>query len=147
MLVPLFRRVAALPVPLSLLCFAALSGFAVAAHAAASAQALTLDAVKVTAADASDDARKVLQRVPGAGNVIDMAEAGQGRTAGTPDVLAYQPGIHAQSPGNEGAKVSIRGSGINRGPGAHASGLSVSLDGLPLTGPGGTPMSCWNRCG
>jgi len=76
--------------------------------------------------------------VPGAGNVIDLART-DGRLAGTADVLAYQPGISAQSPGNEGAKVSIRGSGINRGPGAHASGISVSLDGLPLTGPGGTP--------
>lgn len=36
-------------------------------------------------------------------------------------------------------KISIRGSGINRAPGAHASGLYTMLDGLPLTGPGGTP--------
>ncbi len=41
--------------------------------------------------------------------------------------------------GNEGVKISIRGSGINRAPGAHASGLYTMLDGLPLTGPGGTP--------
>ena len=55
------------------------------------------------------------------------------------DVLAYQPGVYAQSPGNEGVKISIRGSGINRGPGAHASGNHIMLDGLPLTGSGGTP--------
>ncbi len=36
-------------------------------------------------------------------------------------------------------KISIRGSGINRGPGSHASGLYETIDGLPLTGPGGTP--------
>lgn len=111
------------------------------ARADAPDQAVTLDAVKVAAASAGDAdvARKALEKVPGAGNVIDLPQAGQGRVGGTADVLAYQPGISAQSPGNEGVKVSIRGSGINRAPGAHASGISVSLDGLPLTGPGGTP--------
>ncbi len=102
-------------------------------------QATTLDRVDVNAASSTANARKALQRVPGAGNVIDLEKVSQGRVGGTADVLAYQPGITAQSPGNEGAKVSIRGSGINRGPGAHASGIAVSLDGLPLSGPGGTP--------
>ncbi|WMJ69679.1 TonB-dependent receptor [Stenotrophomonas sp. 24(2023)] len=108
-------------------------------HAASADPATTLDTVKVTAATDIEQARAALKRIPGAGNVIDLAQVGQGRIGGTADVLAYQPGISAQSPGNEGVKVSIRGSGINRGPGAHASGIAVSLDGLPLTGPGGTP--------
>lgn len=125
---------------LSLLAAALLAGLAAtdSAHAAPAGAAVTLDAVNVTAAAATETARRALERVPGAGNVIDLSET-NGRLAGSADVLAYQPGINAQSPGNEGAKVSIRGSGINRGPGAHASGISVSLDGLPLTGPGGTP--------
>jgi len=126
---------------LSLLAAALLASLATTgtANAAPAGQAVTLDAVNVTAADANDAARRALDRVPGAGNVVDMTQVGQGRVAGTADVLAYQPGISAQSAGNEGVKVSIRGSGLNRAPGAHASGLSVSLDGLPLTGPGGTP--------
>lgn len=111
-------------------------GLSATAHAAP--QATTLDAVNVTAASESEQARAALKRVPGAGNVVDLTKA-DGRLSTSADVLAYQPGISAQSPGNEGVKVSIRGSGINRGPGAHASGISVSLDGLPLTGPGGTP--------
>jgi iron complex outermembrane receptor protein len=102
-------------------------------------QAVTLDAVNVAGTNAIDAARRAQKRIPGAGNVIDLTRVGQGRVSGTADVLAYQPGIHAQSPGNEGVKVSIRGSGINRAPGAHASGISVSLDGLPLTFSGGTP--------
>lgn len=107
--------------------------------AAAAPQATTLDAVQVTAAaDASAQAREALKRVPGASNLIDVAKA-DSRLSTSADVLAYQPGISAQSPGNEGTKISIRGSGINRGPGAHASGIAVSIDGLPLTGPGGTP--------
>src|SRR5690606_37635134 len=84
-------------------------------------------------------AREALQQIPGASNVVDMATVEQGRVSGVADVLAYQPGVYAQSPGNEGVKVSLRGSGINRGPGSHASGLHVLLDGLPLTGSGGTP--------
>ncbi|OWQ52546.1 TonB-dependent receptor [Stenotrophomonas maltophilia] len=126
---------------LSLLAAALLASLATTgtAHAAPAGQAVTLDAVNVTAADATQAARRALDRIPGAGNVVDMTQVGQGRVAGTADVLAYQPGISAQSAGNEGVKVSIRGSGLNRAPGAHASGLSVSLDGLPLTGPGGTP--------
>lgn len=112
---------------------------ALASTAAAAPQATTLDAVQVTAAaDASAQAREALKRIPGASNVIDVAKA-DSRLSTSADVLAYQPGISAQSPGNEGTKISIRGSGINRGPGAHASGIAVSIDGLPLTGPGGTP--------
>jgi iron complex outermembrane receptor protein len=123
---------------LSTLTLALSAALAATAHAAPADKPTTLDAVNVTAADATAQARAALKRVPGAGNVIDLGNA-EGRLAGSADVLAYQPGISAQSPGNEGAKISIRGSGINRGPGAHASGIAVSLDGLPLSGPGGTP--------
>lgn len=120
----------------TLLFLAVALGLSDAAHAAP--QATTLDAVNVTAASEAEHARATLKRVPGASNVVDLTKA-DGRLSTSADVLAYQPGISAQSPGNEGAKVSIRGSGINRGPGAHASGVAVSLDGLPLSGPGGTP--------
>ena len=71
--------------------------------------------------------------------MIDLRRPLQGRVASNQDVLAYQPGVYAQSAGNEGVKISLRGSGIHRAPGAHASGLYTMLDGLPLTGPGGTP--------
>lgn len=86
-----------------------------------------------------EDAKARLAEVPGGTNVVDMRRPLQGRLASNQDVLAYQPGVYAQSAGNEGVKISIRGSGINRAPGAHASGLYTMLDGLPLTGPGGTP--------
>ena len=84
-------------------------------------------------------AQNALNEVPGASNLIDMTRVENGRTASNADVLAYQPGVYAQSAGNDGAKVSVRGSGINRAPSAHGSGLYVMFDGLPLTGPGGTP--------
>jgi iron complex outermembrane receptor protein len=111
----------------------------------AEAQGLELGQVLIGAEDQSDedlaieDAKARLARVPGGTNVVDMRRPLQGRVASNQDVLAYQPGIYAQSAGNEGVKISIRGSGINRAPGAHGSGLYTLLDGLPLTGPGGTP--------
>ncbi|WP_136477186.1 TonB-dependent receptor domain-containing protein [Pseudomonas sp. DG56-2] len=84
-------------------------------------------------------AQERLRQVPGATNLVDMQQVEQGRVASNEDVLAYQPGVFAQSAGNDGVKLSIRGSGINRAPGSHGSGVYVMFDGLPLTGPGGTP--------
>lgn len=84
-------------------------------------------------------ARERLHAIPGASNLVDLERVGQGRVASNQDVLAYQPGVFAQSAGNDGIKLSIRGSGINRAPGAHGSGVYTMFDGLPLTGPGGTP--------
>ena len=80
-----------------------------------------------------------LREVPGASNLVDMQRVGQGRVASNQDVLAYQPGVFAQSAGNDGIKLSIRGSGLNRAPRAHGSGVYTKFDGLPLTGSGGTP--------
>ena len=116
--------------PLALMCAAPVYG-----------SALQLSEVQVRSEESSELelARSALNEVPGASNLIDMSRVENGRTASNSDVLAYQPGIYAQSAGNDGTKVSVRGSGINRAPGAHGSGLYVMFDGLPLTGPGGTP--------
>lgn len=122
-----------------------LMGLALACPAVANAQEVELgqvliqDSAKPVEDQAIEDAETAAQQVPGGTNVVDMRRTLQGRVASNQDVLAYQPGVYAQSAGNEGVKVSIRGSGINRAPGAHASGLYTMLDGLPLTGPGGTP--------
>ncbi|MHC8407407.1 TonB-dependent receptor family protein [Pseudomonas sp. TMB3-21] len=124
---------------------AALLGLALSGPVMAETQGLELGQVLIQAESLSgedqtiEDARARLAEVPGGTNVIDMRRRLQGRVASNQDVLAYQPGVYAQSAGNEGVKISIRGSGINRAPGAHASGLYTMLDGLPLTGPGGTP--------
>ncbi|MBP3861036.1 MAG: TonB-dependent receptor plug domain-containing protein, partial [Pseudomonas sp.] len=116
--------------PLALICAAPAYG-----------SALELTEVQVRSEESSEleAAQNALNEVPGASNLIDMTRVENGRTASNADVLAYQPGVYAQSAGNDGAKVSVRGSGINRAPSAHGSGLYVMFDGLPLTGPGGTP--------
>ncbi|MHC8314731.1 TonB-dependent receptor family protein [Pseudomonas sp. LB3P31] len=124
---------------------AALLGLALVCPASVGAQGLELGQVLIEAEgqggedQSIEDAQARLAEVPGGTNVVDLRRPLQGRVASNQDVLAYQPGIYAQSAGNEGVKISIRGSGINRAPGSHASGLYTMLDGLPLTGPGGTP--------
>ncbi|ROL70910.1 TonB-dependent receptor [Pseudomonas protegens] len=123
----------------------ALLGLALACPAIAETRSVELAPAQVLGQEQSGEGQRVeeaearLAQVPGASNVVDMRRPLQGRVASNQDVLAYQPGVYAQSAGNEGVKISIRGSGINRAPGAHASGLYTKLDGLPLTGPGGTP--------
>jgi len=120
------------------------SSLAVLISCAASVQAnegIELGQVLIQEQEQSElqDARERLNQVPGASNLIDMQRVEQGRVASNQDVLAYQPGVFAQSAGNDGIKLSIRGSGINRAPGSHGSGVYTMFDGLPLTGPGGTP--------
>ncbi|KAA8732830.1 TonB-dependent receptor [Acinetobacter qingfengensis] len=97
---------------------------------------LEVSTVKTTA---KQQAQQHLKQVSGATNFVDSTQLEQSRLSNNKDVLAYQAGVYAQSPGNEGSKISIRGSGVNRASGAHASGLLILLDDLPLTGPGGTP--------
>ncbi|MDN5402380.1 MAG: TonB-dependent receptor plug domain-containing protein, partial [Pseudomonas sp.] len=105
------------------------------------AEGLQLEPVEVTTAEASaaEIAQAQLKSVPGGTNYIDMDSVQQGRVSTNEDVFKYQAGVYAKAANNEGVKVSIRGSGLNRAPGAHASGLYEMFDGLPLTGPGGTP--------
>ena len=107
----------------------------------AEVQVMQLPSVEVSGGEYSDlqAAQDALHAVPGASNLVDMAEVEAGRVSGNEDLFRYQAGVYAKAANNEGAKISIRGSGINRGPGAHASGIYQMFDGLPLTGPGGTP--------
>ncbi|HCN46478.1 MAG TPA: TonB-dependent receptor, partial [Pseudomonas sp.] len=56
-------------------------------------------------------AQERLRQVPGGTNLVDMQRVGQGRVASNQDVLAYQAGVFAQSAGNDGIRLSIRGSG------------------------------------
>ncbi|WP_454256486.1 TonB-dependent receptor family protein [Pseudomonas sp. Marseille-Q8238] len=102
---------------------------------------LELDVVRIEerSLDDTTQALEKLARVPGGSNLIEARDIEASRSSTMQEVLAYQPGIYAQSAGNEGVRLSIRGSGINRGSGGHGSGTFVLLDGLALTGPGGTP--------
>ncbi|PQZ91435.1 MULTISPECIES: TonB-dependent receptor domain-containing protein [Pseudomonas] len=110
------------------------------------AESLQLAPVQVTSGEASaaELAQAELKSVPGGTNYIDMDSVQQGRVSTNEDVFKYQAGVYAKAANNEGVKLSIRGSGLNRSPGAHGSGLYEMFDGLPLTGPGGTPYELKN---
>src|SRR4051812_39204413 len=96
----------------------ALLGLALACPAMAETQGLELGQVLISAEDRNgsdvsvEEAKARLDQVPGGTSVVDMRQPLQGRVASNQDVLAYQPGVYAQSAGNEGVKISVRGSGI-----------------------------------
>ncbi|MDR2093494.1 MAG: TonB-dependent receptor [Azoarcus sp.] len=96
---------------------------------------VVIESKRRTAADA---ARKKVDEIPGGASLISSEETAKGRVSTLEDVLAYQPGVFAQSvAGNDAIKISIRGSGIIGSPGYFREGVYFYYDGLHLTGPGG----------
>jgi len=103
----------------------------------------TLPEVKVTAPKAAAErsltspdlgtARSRIDRIPGGASVIDADEYRNGNASTTADTFAYTPGVFAQSriPGAEEARLSIRGSGIQRT--FHGRGIKVLQDGVPIS--------------
>jgi iron complex outermembrane receptor protein len=95
-----------------------------------------------------EQAKQVLNEVPGGTAQVDSATVEKRRVATNQDVLAYQPGVYAQSVGGaDGIKLSIRGSGINKGVNYFRSGVFLMFDGLPVSGPGGTPYELFEPLG
>lgn len=106
---------------------------------------VTVQAEKITPVEA---AKSQLSEVPGGTSVVDSEQVAKGRTATLQDTLAYQPGVFVQSTGGtDAAKISIRGSGANTSPGYFREGIKFLFNGLPLTGPGGTPYEFLNGSG
>ncbi|QXB85416.1 TonB-dependent receptor [Acinetobacter lwoffii] len=127
--------------PLSLMILSIVSGHLYAETAVEPGNVQQLNTIVISAeqnANPQQQYQKELAQVSGGTNFIGEQQLEQQRLATTADVFRLQPGIYAQSAGNEGAKISIRGSGINRTSGAHASGTHVLIDDIPFTGPGGT---------
>lgn len=127
--------------PLSLMILSIVSGHLYAETAVEPDNVQQLNTIVISAeqnANPQQQYQKELAQVSGGTNFIGEQLLEQQRLATTADVFRLQPGIYAQSAGNEGAKISIRGSGINRTSGAHASGTHVLIDDIPFTGPGGT---------
>lgn len=95
-----------------------------------------------------DRAKARLDDIPGGVSVVDQADVERGRVFTNEDVLAFQPGVYAQAAGGtDGIKISIRGSAINRGTNFFRSGTLFLFDGLPVTGPGGTPYELFEPLG
>ncbi|WP_438283867.1 TonB-dependent receptor family protein [Pseudomonas alabamensis] len=111
-------------------------------------QALGTVTVQAARQSEAQKASSQLAEIPGGTSVVDSEEVAKGRTATLQDTLGYQPGVFVQSTGgNDAAKISIRGSGANTSPGYFREGIAFLFDGLPITGPGGTPYEFLNASG
>lgn len=106
-------------------------------------------AIVVTGArSARDAAQEQIANIPGGGSLVDQEDVLKGRVTTNQDVLAFQPGVYAQAAnGGDGLKISIRGSAINRGVNFFRTGILFAFDGLPVTGPGGTPYELFEPLG
>ncbi|WP_239959229.1 TonB-dependent receptor family protein [Pseudomonas syringae] len=99
--------------------------------------------------DQTQKAELALKDVAGGVNFVDSADIEKGRVSTSTDVFALQPGVIATQGGgnNDGTRISIRGSGINKGVGYFRAGIFYLFDGLPVSGPGGTPYELFEPLG
>lgn len=99
--------------------------------------------------DDTQKAERALKDVAGGVNFIDASAVEKGRVSTATDVFALQPGVIATQGGgnNDGGRISIRGSGINKGVGYFRAGIFFLFDGLPVSGPGGTPYELFEPLG
>ncbi|KAF1047545.1 TonB-dependent receptor family protein [Xylophilus sp.] len=152
--VPAQRRT---PVAYAVVLMSALMAQGAAAQTAAPAQAdgsadesaanVKLDKIVVSGNRASEAQAKV-KETPGNISVITSDELSRGRNATLADILAFQPGVVAESVGgNDAIKISVRGSGVLSGTGVFREGIKFLIDGLPVTGPGGTTPDMLNYQG
>ena len=78
-----------------------------------------------------ESSRKELAKTPGGSEVVEAERYLQGRASTVADTFALSPGVFAQSRfGSDEARLSIRGSGIQRT--FHGRGIRVMQDGVPL---------------
>ena len=72
-----------------------------------------------------------LSKIPGGTETIDVERYLKGRSSTLADTFALSPGVVAQSRfGSDEARISIRGSGLQRT--FHGCGIRVMQDGIPL---------------
>jgi len=78
-----------------------------------------------------EQARESAERTPGGVDIVDAEEYKKGRASTLTDALGYSPGVFVQSRfGSEEARISIRGSGLQRT--FHGRGLKLMQDGVPI---------------
>jgi iron complex outermembrane recepter protein len=76
-------------------------------------------------------ARERIEQTPGGVDVIDAQEYKTGRTSNITDALKFSPGVYVQPRfGSEEARLSIRGSGIQRT--FHLRGITLLQDDVPV---------------
>lgn len=78
-----------------------------------------------------EQAEEEVKLTPGGASITDAESYKKGHAATLKDALDFTPGVYAQPRfGSEEARISIRGSGIQRT--FHGRGLKVLQDGIPL---------------
>jgi len=78
-----------------------------------------------------DSAKESAKRVPGGTDVVAADDYKTGRASTLQDVLGYSPGVFVQPRfGSDEARVSIRGSGLQRT--FHLRGIKLLQDGVPI---------------
>lgn len=100
----------------------------------------TLPAITVKASDSMEEgaltvpdtaqARKNIQRTPGAVEIVPDTAFKDGPAQNVTDILGWVPGVFAQTRYGDDARISIRGSGLSRRYGNR--GLNMYMDGVPI---------------
>lgn len=104
--------------------------------------------IVVTGARGIVEAERKLEQVAGGVALVDNTVLERQAVFTNADFLNLQPGVYAQTAsGSDGIKLSIRGSAVNRGANFFRSGVLFLFDGLPVTGPGGTPYELFEPLG
>lgn len=81
--------------------------------------------------ESPENAAAELSQVPGGTGFVDAEEYKRGRSSTLADALGFSPGVFVQPRfGSEEARLSIRGSGLQRT--FHGRGLELLQDGVPL---------------
>lgn len=92
---------------------------------------VTVDRAKPLTIPSLEESRADLARTPGGTEVVDFARFARGRASTVNDIFALSAGVVAQSRfGSDEARISIRGSGLQRT--FHGRGLRILQDGVPL---------------
>lgn len=87
--------------------------------------------LKSLAVASADEAEESLNKVPGGTDLIRAEEYKKGRASTLQDALGYSPGVFVQPRfGSEEARLSIRGSGLQRT--FHLRGIKLLQDGVPI---------------
>jgi len=126
---PVAARVARRPFPMLALALIAASPVA-SAEDLASPVTVSAPRIDPTLPDL-ETARARIQQTPGGVDVVDAERIRDGRASTLADALRGSPGVFAESRfGAEEARISIRGSGLQRT--FHGRGLLLLQDGVPL---------------
>lgn len=114
-----------------------------AAHAQGVGNRADLEDIVVTAALAGTltaptdaEARRALERVPGAIGFVPAASFADDFTQSLGDALLWTPGVFADTSAQRESRISIRGSGLNSS--FERRGIAVFRDGVPITRASGS---------